>query len=576
MRTSTCAGVSDLEATASGVWSRAAALGSLWAAFEIVVGSFLHNLRLPFAGTLLAALSVLLMTAAVQVWPQRGLVWRAALICALMKSISPSAVILNPMIGIFVEGLIMQAALGLLGRGLPGCALGGMAAVSFTLLQKIVSLLITYGTDIVRLYEASISYAGKAASWQRLEPLDLIFAVLGAQAVLGLIAGTAGWRMGRKVKFASAELPLRAEAPARQGQAGAASTGVQPSLVMLAALVVALPAGFWLLSVQPLALSAPILLAASAGAIVRYRASLGKLRKPKLWIELGVVLLLSALMLGAAQGNPYAGLRAGATMLLRALFVIVFFSSISAELKNPVILKRLSRGRLARATAAVQAAFSALPDFIAAMPDLREAFRRPAVTLAAMFRRVDYWHSRLGPAPVILLTGAKGQGKSSLCAEVARLAGQRGLRVAGVLSIGHWDNGTRSGYQVRDLFTGETRWLARRSQQGGQLRYGQFSFEPEGFELGRRALAAGAVRGAELLIVDEVGPLELRGLGWARELDWLHQQRPCPMIWVVRPSLLEPVQRRWPGLTGAMVAWAPAASAQQLLDLLLAERAAGG
>lgn len=29
------------------VWSRAAALGSLWAAFEIVVGSFLHNLRVP-------------------------------------------------------------------------------------------------------------------------------------------------------------------------------------------------------------------------------------------------------------------------------------------------------------------------------------------------------------------------------------------------------------------------------------------------------------------------------------------------------------------------------------------------
>ena len=45
------------------VWPRAAVYGSLWAAVEIVVGSFLHNLRIPFAGSLLGAVGVMLMTA---------------------------------------------------------------------------------------------------------------------------------------------------------------------------------------------------------------------------------------------------------------------------------------------------------------------------------------------------------------------------------------------------------------------------------------------------------------------------------------------------------------------------------
>src|SRR5512137_442670 len=90
------------------VWQRAAVLGSLWAAVEIVVGSFLHNLGVPFAGTVLAAFGVMVMTAGHRASPERGLIWRTALVCALMKSVSPSAVILGPMIGILMEGVLLE------------------------------------------------------------------------------------------------------------------------------------------------------------------------------------------------------------------------------------------------------------------------------------------------------------------------------------------------------------------------------------------------------------------------------------------------------------------------------------
>ncbi|MBP1599578.1 MAG: hypothetical protein H6Q05_4955, partial [Acidobacteria bacterium] len=78
-------------------------LGSLWAANEIVLGSFLHNVGVPFTGTILACIGVAVLVAGLRLWDDPGVVWRAGVICSLMKSISPSSVILGPMVGILAE-----------------------------------------------------------------------------------------------------------------------------------------------------------------------------------------------------------------------------------------------------------------------------------------------------------------------------------------------------------------------------------------------------------------------------------------------------------------------------------------
>ena len=94
--------------TLSQAWLKASVIGSIWASVEIILGSFLHNMRIPFTGMILSFISVWLIISFVQVWKDRGLIWRAGIICALMKSISPSAIIMGPMIGIFTEALIME------------------------------------------------------------------------------------------------------------------------------------------------------------------------------------------------------------------------------------------------------------------------------------------------------------------------------------------------------------------------------------------------------------------------------------------------------------------------------------
>ncbi|MBT4360216.1 MAG: hypothetical protein HOB84_10845, partial [Candidatus Marinimicrobia bacterium] len=72
------------------IWLKAAMLGSLWASIEIILGSFLHNLHIPFSGTFLASVGLILMINGYKLWPVKGLFWRTALVTAAMKSISPS------------------------------------------------------------------------------------------------------------------------------------------------------------------------------------------------------------------------------------------------------------------------------------------------------------------------------------------------------------------------------------------------------------------------------------------------------------------------------------------------------
>jgi nucleoside-triphosphatase THEP1 len=51
--------------------------------------------------------------------------------------------------------------------------------------------------------------------------------------------------------------------------------------------------------------------------------------------------------------------------------------------------------------------------------------------------------------------------------------------------------------------------------------------------------------GADLLVIDEVGSLELRGAGWADVLPPLLDRCRLPQLWVVQSAWLEAVCKKW-------------------------------
>lgn len=229
---------------------------------------------------------------------------------------------------------------------------------------------------------------------------------------------------------------------------------------------------------------------------------------------------------------------------------------------------------------AVEAAFAALPRAIAALPPAPAVVRRPQATVAAMVADLDGLLrdvARTPARPVLLLTGPRGSGKTTAAAAVVERARAAGLQVAGVLAPGTVRDGRRWSFDAVDLRTGRRAPLGTRDHPAGWIDLGGFRVAPEGIELGRRALSAPAVRGADLVVVDEVGPWELAGEGWGPALDRL-VAGDLPLLLVVRESLEEAVVDRWglDGLLHRLGADAPPASTAATAVALLRSATAGG
>jgi len=162
----------------------------------------------------------------------------------------------------------------------------------------------------------------------------------------------------------------------------------------------------------------------------------------------------------------------------------------------------------------------------------------------------------------VIVTGARGSGKSRWCAAVAAAARARGLRVAGVASPAVFEGGGTAGgslgqrkvaFDLVDLGSGDRRRLAdvRRADEPGTSTQ-RWRFDESALAWGNAALRA-ATTGAEppdLLLVDELGPLEFaRGVGLTEGLAAIDAGRYAVACVVVRPALVDDALRRWPDAT---------------------------
>jgi nucleoside-triphosphatase THEP1 len=534
------------------LWQRAAVYGSLWAAVEIVVGSFLHNLGIPFAGSVLSAVGVVVLTASHRALPEKGLIWRTALVCALMKSISPSAVILGPMVGILMEGILLEASVRLFRGRVPGYLVGGALAVSWSMAQRMLNALIAFGTDVVRLYVDAYGYASRSLGVSSFGPFDLIATLVGLEMCTGAAAAMLGLRIARQAG-ASADSLSASGAPGAWFPGPPITAEGNWSLTRLALVATAMLAGMAAVGMVPLWAGGAYAAGFAAFVLLTYPRAAARIRRPSLWIELAVVMLLAGLVFGGVRhglAGLLDGLAAGAAMVLRAIMVLFGFTAISVELRNPSILAFVERRGLRGLSDALGVAFATLPAFTSALADQRQLWRRPGQLIASLLQIANHLVASGSAASTarsaVVITGATGSGKTTLTLAVIDRLRSRGVRVAGIVAPGILSDGRRTGFDLVNLATGERAALAREQQNvgGPHARWSRFAFSPEGLALGRRALTDDA-RGADVVVVDEVGPFELSGGGWAAPLDALAHGYEGRLLLVVRESVVDAVKARW-------------------------------
>ncbi len=141
-----------------------------------------------------------------------------------------------------------------------------------------------------------------------------------------------------------------------------------------------------------------------------------------------------------------------------------------------------------------------------------------------------------GRGTIILITGPRRGGKTTLLLHIRQAAQVCGLSTGGFLSIARFWGAEKVGIDLMDAATGAVRPLAV-AGTGGPIHTGHFSFNPEGIAAGLRFAQAGQT--ADVFFVDELGPLELeQGQGWAQVLPLITARAYGVAFVVIRPELI--------------------------------------
>ena len=148
-----------------------------------------------------------------------------------------------------------------------------------------------------------------------------------------------------------------------------------------------------------------------------------------------------------------------------------------------------------------------------------------------------------------LVTAGRGDGKTTFLRNYAIWAAGRRLTIGGIASPAVFENGQRVGYDLLDIRRGTARQLARVvASPDLEATVGIYKFDDQAVAEGNAAIVS-AMRGQlDVVVIDEVGPLELRGGGWAPALgvalrELVNQQT---LIITVRPSLLDELPLGFP------------------------------
>jgi nucleoside-triphosphatase THEP1 len=140
---------------------------------------------------------------------------------------------------------------------------------------------------------------------------------------------------------------------------------------------------------------------------------------------------------------------------------------------------------------------------------------------------------------MIVVTGEIGAGKTTWCADLIAHVRALGLHAAGVSSPGVFADGEKIAIDLLDLAGDEQRRLADRLLTPDSTSpTPRWKFHPETLAWGDDILSA--IDACDLLVIDELGPLELRhSQGWVSALPLLRQGHYRAACVVVRRALLE-------------------------------------
>lgn len=529
------------------LWQTATILGSIWGAFEIVAGSLLHNVGVPMvAGTFLSALGVIILVSGVRVFGGQGVFWRAALVCAALKTVSPSPVILSPMLGITIEGLLMELGVLLAGTNIIGYAIGGGLALLSVLGFKLFRLIMIYGVDIIEAYKSVFSISvltGVTESNSYLIPIVLFILIY---FIIGAFAAYTGYKGGNRIKSKINVDNIRL---IKQGKGFKPlnSSGYKGGVIFLLFHIAWLAVFIFIKNyVNPIYwLSGGILYLMLC--LLRYGRVRQLMSRPTFWITIIFISAVSSVFIQLGKDGSsiqvYKILENSLIIFVRASVVLISFACISIEMMSKGVSRHFSNSKFLPLAKSYHQAHHALPHLLATLKkDSRMVFQ-PIPLIEQMFTHFTYENNRVYPNKIFIITGDRQSGKTTFLKELVTLVEKSKLPLAGFIAEGLWDNNQqRSGFNLVTLPKKESILLCDRSTKEW-LKIHSLFFNPTAISLGKSALQN--ILANAVVFIDEIGRFELEGKLWSDDLSALLSAHNGPIVLSVRNVFVDEVKKRW-------------------------------
>jgi nucleoside-triphosphatase len=147
---------------------------------------------------------------------------------------------------------------------------------------------------------------------------------------------------------------------------------------------------------------------------------------------------------------------------------------------------------------------------------------------------------------IIIITGEQGSGKTTFLQELLFELANKDVQIGGILAEGFWKNYERDYFELIDLKSNNKLLYCQREPKDGWENVRHFYINPVGQKFGESALDTNYLQRSDIVVIDEIGPFEIKGKGWAKSIDSLLKDIPKRiMIWVVRKSMLEEVKNHY-------------------------------
>jgi len=532
-------------------WLKASIIGTVWASSEIVLGSFLHNLKVPFSGSILTAIGIVLLISSSYVWIDKGIFWRSGMICALMKTMSPSAVIFGPMIAIFTEGVLLEISVRAFGRNYIGFIIGAILASSWTFAQKILNFLIFYGFNIVELYKSLMLFTQKQLNLNFNTLWVPILLLLAVYVLAGIVAAVLGIRTGKSlashpVKYTPAHYQNQ-----MQPQDFAQRLPFNYSILWLIFDLVCILVSLLLLSLTSWYIWGVAISLIVMVWVMKYKRALKQLMRPKFWIFFGVITMLTALVFTQFQGKALIdAILIGVEMNFRASVLILGFSVLGTELYNPIIRQFFHNTRFKQLPLALELSAQSLPMVISNIPDMKSILKNPIASVSQLIAYSDYRFSQLKQEQnflpkVFIVSGEIDSGKTFFVKKLVATFRLKQMQVEGIYSEKIIENGERIGYNLVDIRTKTSEIFLRKTFDDAPERIGMFGIYPQAIQMGNQILNHKNLVTKTLVAIDEVGKLELMGKGWSESLASILKNNQHHVLLTVRSEMVQKVLERF-------------------------------